>query len=428
LQAVTSTGSVLFNVDYRGGIHAMGDSNGIGGIAISNSTLAVFTTNSTHVGLTVRGSGSQSANLQEWQNSASSVIASVSGSGVGAFANLLQGGNQVCDNTNNCNYATLNPADFTLNGVAYYDGTKLVGTAAGSTGQCLVAVTGNAPSWSSCATGSGTGDINQGGNAYGAAISLGATDANGVNLLASNKVVAKFSASGAATLQNSIDSTAAFQIQNAAGTSLFTADTTNSVIYIGNPTPDAVGTLLVLDSKNTSGDPTGINGAMYYNSASQRFRCYQDSTWQNCINTVQIVSKSSNQSVASTSYGDVTDLSFPVVAGNNYRLTCSLLMSVPSTSGAYLSMSAPGGQFTSSFLKTGDQTAGDNYATSTTLSDPTPTSISRITSQTGNRFLLTYNALLSGVTGAGNWQLVARSADGTATTIYANSSCTLQPL
>ncbi len=87
-----------------------------------------------------------------------------------------------------------------------------------------------------------------------------------------------------ASFQNSVDSTSAFQILSAAGVPLFSLDTTNSTVYIGNSTADATGALLVLDTKNTSGDPpTGINGGMYYNSSSGRFRCYEGSAWRNCI-------------------------------------------------------------------------------------------------------------------------------------------------
>jgi len=47
----------------------------------------------------------------------------------------------------------------------------------------------------------------------------------------------------------------------------------------GSATPDR----LVLDIKNTSGDPTGTNGAMYYNSNTGKFRCFENSAWANCI-------------------------------------------------------------------------------------------------------------------------------------------------
>ena len=44
---------------------------------------------------------------------------------------------------------------------------------------------------------------------------------------------------------------------------------------------DTTGTLLVLDEKTNSGDPTGVAGAMYYNSNSGTFRCYTTS-WGDC--------------------------------------------------------------------------------------------------------------------------------------------------
>ncbi|MCW1908302.1 MAG: hypothetical protein KIH63_003080 [Candidatus Saccharibacteria bacterium] len=63
---------------------------------------------------------------------------------------------------------------------------------------------------------------------------------------------------------------------------LLVADSTNDRIYIGDTTADATGALLVLDEKNTSGDPTGVNGAMYYNSNLGKFRCYENGIWTNC--------------------------------------------------------------------------------------------------------------------------------------------------
>lgn len=79
------------------------------------------------------------------------------------------------------------------------------------------------------------------------------------------------------------DSSALFDIQDAAGSSLFVADSTNDRVYIGDPTADAIGTILVLDTKNTAGDPTGVNGAMYYNSSLTKFRCYENGAWKNCV-------------------------------------------------------------------------------------------------------------------------------------------------
>ncbi len=45
---------------------------------------------------------------------------------------------------------------------------------------------------------------------------------------------------------------------------------------------DSTATLLTLDTKNTTGDPTGTDGAMYYNSDSKSFRCKSNAVWNDC--------------------------------------------------------------------------------------------------------------------------------------------------
>lgn len=49
-------------------------------------------------------------------------------------------------------YGGTNNSTYTTNGVVYSNGTSLVSTAAGTTGQCLTAATGSAPTWGTCAT------------------------------------------------------------------------------------------------------------------------------------------------------------------------------------------------------------------------------------------------------------------------------------
>jgi hypothetical protein len=55
-------------------------------------------------------------------------------------------------------------------------------------------------------------------------------------------------------------STTQLEVRDAtsATVTLLVADSTNDRIYVGDTTADATGTLLVLDTKNTSGDPTGV--------------------------------------------------------------------------------------------------------------------------------------------------------------------------
>ncbi len=85
------------------------------------------------------------------------------------------------------------------------------------------------------------------------------------------------------TFQNKSDSTQAFLVQNAAATlTLMQMDTTNSRVYVGGPNGDTTGVVLVLDNKTNVGDPTGVNGAMYYNSNIHQYRCYRDGNWENC--------------------------------------------------------------------------------------------------------------------------------------------------
>ncbi len=123
-----------------------------------------------------------------------------------------------------------------------------------------------------------------GGNTLGANLTVGTLDNFNFSLLTGgHQAVTLNYADGSALFHNASDSTTAFQVQNAAGTSLFTIDSANSRVYIGNPSADAVGTLLVVDTKNTSGDPTGVNGAIYYNSNMSKFRCYEGGQWRDCI-------------------------------------------------------------------------------------------------------------------------------------------------
>jgi hypothetical protein len=73
-------------------------------------------------------------------------------------------------------------------------------------------------------------------------------------------------------------------IQGAGGLNLLASGSSNIVIG----TSDTTGTLLVLDTKTNSGDPTGVDGGLYYNSNASRFRCYEGGVWKNCIGSESI--------------------------------------------------------------------------------------------------------------------------------------------
>ncbi len=77
--------------------------------------------------------------------------------------------------------------------------------------------------------------------------------------------------------------TGALSIKNAGGTEFFNVDTSGAIVRIGSSTADGVGTLLLLDTKNTAGDPTGANGGSYYNSVDGKNRCFEGGVWTDCI-------------------------------------------------------------------------------------------------------------------------------------------------
>lgn len=95
-------------------------------------------------------------------------------------------------------------------------------------------------------------------------------------------VTGGFTNNGAALFYNSTNSASAFTVQTSTASKLFVIDTSASRVYVGNPTGDSTGIVLVLD--NSTAEPAGTNGAEYYNSTNNRFRCYEGGVWKNCTN------------------------------------------------------------------------------------------------------------------------------------------------
>ncbi len=127
-------------------------------------------------------------------------------------------------------YGGTNNTSYTTNGIVYSNGTSLVSTGAGTTGQCLIATTGGAPSWTSCT----------------ATTLQGAYDASSpaTILLADNKNL-QFTAADTATDPSIImklnctacgtGATGNFLVQNNGGTALFSI-AGNGDIQLGTAT------------------------------------------------------------------------------------------------------------------------------------------------------------------------------------------------
>ncbi len=121
-------------------------------------------------------------------------------------------------------------------GIYYRDGSgNIVTTAAGTSGQCFKGVTAGAPIWGSC---SGTGDIVQDGNTLGTPVVIGSNDNFALQFETNNNVQATIAAGGATLFKNSANSTSAFQVQNAAGTTtVLNVDTANNRVGINTAVP-----------------------------------------------------------------------------------------------------------------------------------------------------------------------------------------------
>jgi hypothetical protein len=99
-----------------------------------------------------------------------------------------------------------------------------------------------------------------------------------------------------------------------------TIDTSGNV-SIG--TSDTTGALLILDTKTSSGDPTGVAGGMYFNSNTGRFRCNDGSSstsWYNCDGGALGYAQTTSSQGPFASITDLTGLSVTVTVPANHRI------------------------------------------------------------------------------------------------------------
>ncbi len=123
----------------------------------------------------------------------------------------------------------------------------------------------------------------------------GGSDASGnsyfftIDLKGTSLLTANIGATQTNTLQVSEDAnivnnvTIGGSLQVATNVSVTGKTLAGGGLQIGSVNTDANAMLFGLDSYNAGADPTGYNGAMYYNTSTSKFRCYQAGAWTDCI-------------------------------------------------------------------------------------------------------------------------------------------------
>jgi hypothetical protein len=118
-------------------------------------------------------------------------------------------------------------------------------------------------------------------------------------------------------------------------------------VQIGSGVASSTPDLLVVD--NGTADPSGTNGAIYYNSTTNKLRCYQNGGWSDCVSTGTLtIRKPSTQNSANSTVSTVTQtdssLLFTIAANEVwvYRYVIHLSTSTAAT-GYKLAINAPSG-------------------------------------------------------------------------------------
>lgn len=165
--------------------------------------------------------------------------------------------------------------------------TIAIGNTTGATAITIQAGTGNL-----ALTTQGTGQLNIGANAVAQTLNIGnTTGATAVtiqsgtgNLALTTQGTGQLNIGNNAVAQtiNIGNVTGATAVNLKAGTGNISLNAPQVIIGNGT-TGDTTGDLIVLDSKTNAGDPTEVNGAMYYNSNSGYFRCGVAGVWVDCL-------------------------------------------------------------------------------------------------------------------------------------------------
>ncbi len=260
------------------------------------------------------------------------------------------------------------------------------------------------------------------------AIAIGATNGQTADIMTikdtAGTVFARFMASGAFRLDT--NSTTALQINNAGGSSAFTVDTVGNIVRVGSAVNDGVAVALVLDSKNTEGDPNGVAGAMYYNSVAQAFRCFEDGAWKNCISRTDVTKNNDQIVTDSSSLQKISELSFNALANATYSFDGSIIyeassinsdisytFSIPLGASVTIASDAPTGNGSNVSLAICNQTVSEQVCTINIENNNTRAAIrlkgTVVTSSTGGAIQFSA-ALAQDTEGAGEYIKIFRGS------------------
>jgi len=68
--------------------------------------------------------------------------------------------------------------------------------------------------------------------------------------------------------------------------SVFSVNPAGKLVRVGQELATSEPVLFVLSASTSADDPAGTNGAQYYNASANRFRCFENNEWRNCIGGV----------------------------------------------------------------------------------------------------------------------------------------------
>ena len=131
--------------------------------------------------------------------------------------------------------------------------------------------------------------------------------------------VVSVSNTGQTLFRNTSNSATAFRIQRSTSDNIFTVETNNNRIKVGN---DSAGsgadtTLFIVDSATTANQPTGVNGGIFYDTTLGKFRCYENGSYKDCDTGVTAVGAVSGTSTANGATITGSTLNLAVADGTN---------------------------------------------------------------------------------------------------------------